>query len=71
MLWHSHLTQNVTSQDPLADGPTIQAAGTRALAAGCTLDKVCSLDADHHIFKVDTCRLIVLGIWGRGIMWSP
>lgn len=27
-------------QDPLADGPTIQAAGTRALAAGCTLDKV-------------------------------
>ncbi len=48
MLWHSHLTQNVTSQDPLADGPTIQAAGTRALAAGCTLDKVCSLDADHH-----------------------
>ena len=20
------------------------------------------------IFKVDTCRLIVLGIWGRGVM---
>ena len=27
-------------QDPLADGPTIQAAATRALAAGCTLNKV-------------------------------
>ena len=43
MMWRSHLTYTVTSQDPLADGPTIQAAGTRALAAGCTLDKVCSL----------------------------
>ncbi|CAK0744552.1 hypothetical protein CVIRNUC_001557 [Coccomyxa viridis] len=30
----------VPYSDPLADGPTIQAAGTRALAAGCTLDKV-------------------------------
>ena len=27
-------------QDPLADGPTIQAAATRALANGTTLDKV-------------------------------
>jgi len=27
-------------QDPLADGPTIQAAATRALQKGTTLDKV-------------------------------
>ena len=48
MLCGSHLKHNVTSQDPLADGPTIQAAGTRALAAGCTLDKVCFLNTDYH-----------------------
>ncbi|CAL5219252.1 g1048 [Coccomyxa viridis] len=29
----------VPYSDPLADGPTIQAAATRALAAGCTLNK--------------------------------
>ena len=29
--------------DPLADGPVIQAAATRALAAGATLDKVLAL----------------------------
>ncbi len=29
--------------DPLADGPVIQAAATRALAAGATLDKVLQL----------------------------
>jgi tryptophan synthase alpha chain len=30
----------VPYSDPLADGPTIQAAATRALAAGTTLDSV-------------------------------
>lgn len=32
--------------DPLADGPVIQAAGQRALAAGATTDKVLGLVAD-------------------------
>ena len=50
----------LTMQDPLADGPTIQAAATRALAAGCTLNKVRPLvlpgPAEKHIsilFKED------------------
>jgi tryptophan synthase alpha chain len=33
----------VPYSDPLADGPVIQAAATRALAAGATLDKVLQL----------------------------
>ena len=33
----------VPYSDPLADGPVIQAAATRALAAGDTLDKVLAL----------------------------
>ena len=33
----------VPYSDPLADGPVIQAAATRALAAGATLDKVLAL----------------------------
>jgi tryptophan synthase alpha subunit len=33
------------AQDPLADGPTIQAAATRALAAGTTLDGVLAMVA--------------------------
>lgn len=38
-------------QDPLADGPTIQAASTRALASGTTLDKVSMmLDIEQQIF---------------------
>jgi tryptophan synthase alpha chain len=33
----------VPYSDPLADGPVIQAAATRALAGGATLDKVLQL----------------------------
>ena len=33
----------VALQDPLADGPVIQSAGTRALNAGTTLDKVLAM----------------------------
>ena len=33
----------VPYSDPLADGPVIQAAATRALAGGATLDKVMQL----------------------------
>ena len=34
----------VPFSDPLADGPVIHAAGTRALAAGATLQRVCELE---------------------------
>jgi len=36
----------VPYSDPLADGPVIQEAATRALAAGCTLDKVLAMCAE-------------------------
>ena len=39
----------VPYSDPLADGPVIHAAGTRALAAGATLDSVLAdLRADRR-----------------------
>lgn len=34
--------------DPLADGPTIAAAGVRALAAGTTIDAVLAIVREHH-----------------------
>ncbi|HTU71125.1 MAG TPA: tryptophan synthase subunit alpha [Candidatus Baltobacteraceae bacterium] len=34
--------------DPLADGPTVAAAGQRALAAGTTIDSVLELVREHH-----------------------
>ena len=36
----------VPYSDPLADGPVIQAAATRALAAGCTLDRALAMCAE-------------------------
>ena len=39
LTWHP----TVPTQDPGADGPVIQAASTRALAAGTTLDRVLAM----------------------------
>ena len=44
--------------DPMADGPAIQAAGLRALAAGTTLAKTLALAADFR--KTDTTTPLVL-----------
>ena len=44
--------------DPMADGPAIQAAGLRALAAGTTLAKTLRLVADFR--KTDPAMPIVL-----------
>jgi tryptophan synthase alpha chain len=44
--------------DPMADGPSIQAAGLRALAAGMTLKKTLALVADFR--KADNDTPIVL-----------
>ena len=44
--------------DPMADGPAIQAAGLRALAAGTTLAKTLALTADFR--KSDSTTPIVL-----------
>ncbi len=45
------------AQDPLADGPTIQAAATRALAAGTTLDGV--LDMVARVAPDISARLVM------------
>ncbi|MEM7529399.1 MAG: tryptophan synthase subunit alpha [Pseudomonadota bacterium] len=56
--------------DPMADGPTIQAAGQRALAAGMTLEG--TLDTVRAFRKDDTTTPIVLmgyynPIYSRGV----
>ncbi|OIQ32588.1 MAG: tryptophan synthase subunit alpha [Alphaproteobacteria bacterium MedPE-SWcel] len=56
--------------DPMADGPTIQLAGQRALEAGMTLERTLQLAADFR--KGDTTTPIVLmgyynPIYSRGV----
>ena len=56
--------------DPMADGPTIQRAGQRALDAGMTLDKTLKMVTDFR--KSDTTTPIVLmgyynPIYSRGV----
>jgi len=46
--------------DPMADGPTIQAAGLRALKAGATLKKVLALAADFRK-KHPATPLVLMG----------
>ncbi len=48
-------------QDPLADGPTIQAAATRALAAGCTLNKVRPLLLEECCAKLSQTSYLMPG----------
>jgi tryptophan synthase alpha chain len=45
--------------DPMADGPTIQAAGLRALAAGATLEKILHLVAEFR--KKHATPLVLMG----------
>jgi len=51
----------VPFSDPMADGPTIQAASERALAAGATLDKVLQLVAE--IRKTCQVPLVLMGYY--------
>ncbi|MBN8543159.1 MAG: tryptophan synthase subunit alpha [Alphaproteobacteria bacterium] len=46
--------------DPMADGPTIQAAGLRALEAGATLKKIIALAAEFRKKHVDV-PLVLMG----------
>jgi tryptophan synthase alpha chain len=48
--------------DPMADGPSIQAAGLRALAAGQTLAKTLKLAADFRAIDSDT-PLVLMGYY--------
>jgi len=56
--------------DPMADGPTIQLAGQRALAAGQTLEKTLQLARDFRIAD-DTTPIVLMGyynpIHSRGV----
>ena len=48
--------------DPMADGPTIQLAGQRALAAGMTLDKTLALAAAFRETD-DTTPIVLMGYY--------
>ncbi|NIZ14764.1 tryptophan synthase subunit alpha [Phaeobacter sp. HF9A] len=56
--------------DPMADGPTIQLAGQRALEAGMTLEKTLQLAADFRKTD-DTTPIVLMGyynpIYSRGV----
>ncbi len=56
--------------DPMADGPTIQLAGQRALAAGMTLDKTLAMAAAFRKGD-DTTPIVLMGyynpIYSRGV----
>jgi len=56
--------------DPMADGPTIQLAGQRALAAGQTLQKTLDLVAEFRMAD-DTTPIVLMGyynpIYSRGV----
>lgn len=56
--------------DPMADGPTIQLAGQRALEAGMTLDKTLQMVRDFRA-KDDLTPIVLMGyynpIYARGV----
>jgi tryptophan synthase alpha chain len=56
--------------DPMADGPTIQLAGQRALEGGMTLDKTLAMVADFRTDD-DTTPIVLMGyynpIYSRGV----
>ncbi|KPU84366.1 tryptophan synthase subunit alpha [Marinosulfonomonas sp. PRT-SC04] len=56
--------------DPMADGPTIQLAGQRALAAGMTLERTLELAREFRKFD-DTTPIVLMGyynpIYNRGV----
>ena len=56
--------------DPMADGPTIQLAGQRALAAGMTLTRTLAMAADFRKVN-DTTPIVLMGyynpVYSRGV----
>ena len=56
--------------DPMADGPTIQAAGKRALDAGATLPGMLKLVKDFRA-KNDTTPLILMGYYNPVYRYGP
>jgi tryptophan synthase alpha chain len=56
--------------DPMADGPSIQAAGYRALNAGTTLRKVLAMAAAFRAGDAET-PLILMGYFNPIYSWGP
>lgn len=56
--------------DPMADGPTIQLAGQRALAAGQTLEKTLELAGEFRRAHIST-PLILMGYYNPIYSWGP
>ena len=56
--------------DPMADGPTIQLAGQRALAAGQTLEKTLQLASEFRSAHTAT-PLILMGYYNPIYSWGP
>ena len=56
--------------DPMADGPTIQAAGLRGLAAGATLAKVLALVAGFRAVDAET-PVILMGYLNPVLSYGP
>ncbi len=56
--------------DPMADGPAVQAASLRALAAGTTLVDVLALVADHRRHDPDT-PIILMGYYNPIYSYGP
>lgn len=55
--------------DPMADGPTIQAAGQRALDAGMTLEKTLALAAAFREHD-DTTPIVLMGYYNPIFSWG-
>lgn len=56
--------------DPMADGPTIQLAGQRALAAGQSLEKTLELAGEFRRANIST-PLILMGYYNPIHSWGP
>ena len=56
--------------DPMADGPTIQLAGQRALAAGQSLEKTLKLAGEFRRAN-DSTPLIMMGYYNPIYSWGP
>jgi tryptophan synthase alpha chain len=56
--------------DPMADGPTIQAAGRRGLAAGATLDRTLSMVREFRV-EDGTTPIVLMGYLNPILAYDP
>jgi len=59
----------VPFSDPMADGPTIQAASERALASGATLHGV--LELVHDVRRYTNIPLVLMGYYNPVLQYGP